>query len=93
MRIPCIVQQQVKIKNNLHLQQQLYLQNYFLKQNNKKIKHLVSKTSVKKEDHNQYNVIANMILNLEDKNRMIMNEKKKIFEKNEWYWDEDFENM
>ena len=93
MRLPCIVQQQVKLKNNLHLQQQLYLQNYFLKQNNKKIKHFVSKINVIRKDPEEYSVIANMIQNLEDENRMIMNEKKRIFEKNRLYWDEDFENM
>ena len=92
MRLPCIVQQQVKIKTNLHLQQQLYLQNFFLKQNNNKIKHFVSKINVI-ADPEEYNVIANMIQTLEDKNRMIMNEKKRIFEKKRLYWDEDFENM
>jgi hypothetical protein len=91
MRLPGIVQQQVNLKNNLHLQQQLYLQNYFLKKNNEKIKYLVSKSNT--NEPTQYIVLANIIQNLEDENRLIMNKKKNIYEKKHWYWDEDFENM
>ena len=91
MRLPCIVQQQVKIKNNLHLQQQLYLQNYFLKKNNEKIKYLVSKSKI--NEQKQYIALANIIQNLEEENRLIMNKKKKIYDEKDWYWDEDFENI
>lgn len=91
MRLPCIVQQQVKIKNNLHLQQQLYLQNYFLKKNNEKIKYLVSKSKI--NEQKQYIALANIIQNLEEENRLIMNKKKNIYDEKDWYWDEDFENI
>lgn len=91
MRLPCIVQQQVKIKNNLHLQQQLYLQNYFLKKNNEKIKYLVSKSKI--NEQKQYIALANIIQNLEEENRIIMNKKKNIYDEKHWYWDEDFENI
>ena len=91
MPLPCIVQQQVKIKNNLHLQQQLYLQNYFLKKNNEKIKYLVSKS--KTNEQKQYIALANIIQNLEEENRLIMNKKKNIYDEKHWYWDEDFENI
>ena len=91
MRLPCIVQQQVKIKNNLHLQQQLYLQNYFLKKNNEKIKYLVSKSKI--NEQKQYIALANIIQNLEEENRLIMNKKKNIYDEKHWYWDEDFENI
>tara|TARA_Y100000389_G_scaffold178716_1_gene192121 strand:+ start:2590 stop:2865 length:276 start_codon:yes stop_codon:yes gene_type:complete len=91
MRLPCIVQQQVKIKNNLHLQQQLYLQNYFLKKNNEKINYLVSKSKI--NEQKQYIALANIIQNLEEENRLIMNKKKNIYDEKDWYWDEDFENI
>ena len=91
MRLPCIVQQQVKIKNNLHLQQQLYLQNYFLKKNNEKIKYLVSKSKI--NEQKQYIALANIIQNLEEENRIIMNKKKNIYDEKHWYWDEDFGNI
>jgi hypothetical protein len=91
MPLPCIVQQQVKIKNNLHLQQQLYLQNYFLKKNNEKIKYLVSKSKI--NEQKQYIALANIIQNLEEENRLIMNKKKNIYDEKHWYWDEDFENI
>jgi hypothetical protein len=91
MPLPCIVQQQVKMKNNLHLQQQLYLQNYFLKKNNDKIKYLVSKSKI--NEQKQYIALANIIQNLEDENRLIMNKKKNIYDEKHWYWDEDFENI
>lgn len=91
MPLPCIVQQQVNIKNNLHLQQQLYLQNYFLKKNNEKIKYLVSKSKI--NEQKQYIALANIIQNLEEENRLIMNKKKNIYDEKHWYWDEDFENI
>jgi hypothetical protein len=90
---PQMLCQQVKIKNNLHLQQQLYLQNYFLKQNNKKITHFLSKYKGKTSKPNDYIHVANIIQNLEDENRLIMQDKRRIYDIKNWHWDEDFENM
>lgn len=90
---PQILYQQVKIKNNLHLQQQLYLQNYFLKQNNKQITHFLSKYKGKTSKPNDYIHVANIIQNLEEENRLIMQDKRRLYDMKNWHWDEDFENM
>lgn len=90
---PQILYQQVKIKNNLHLQQQLYLQNYFLKKNNKQITHFLSKYEGKTNKPTDYIRIANIIQNLEEENRLIMQDKRRLYDMKNWHWDEDFENM
>ena len=91
-----IIQHHTRIKNNVQIQQRLYLHNYFLKQNNEKINHFLMYNSKNtKQEKKQYIDIdvANRIQILEDNNRLLMIMKKQIYDEQKWYWDEDFENM